>query len=296
MKILLAVDASTAGQTAVDEVARRPWPTGTQVEVLTVIEICEPWALSAIIQELQSVSHKLAGDAAATLQSRGLQASAVVAQGDPKTTILDHAGKSGADLIIVGAHGMGAVDRFLLGSVSRALLRHASCSVQIVRPRPVPGSSGFKVLLAVDGSEGSRHAAEAMAARPWHTGSEGTEFRVLSVVELGMSALQAAFEIPALDSAHLQNQRAAAMERAEKAVDEARAILDAAGLRTSPAISVLVASPKEIILQEAAEWPADLVVLGSHGSGGFTRFLLGSTSEAVATHATCSVEVVRGKI
>ena len=54
-----------------------------------------------------------------------------------------------------------------------------------------------------------------------------------------------------------------------------------------------VASPKEIILQEAAEWPADLIVLGSHGNSGLTRFLLGSTSEAVATHAPCSVEVIR---
>jgi len=75
----------------------------------------------------------------------------------------------------------------------------------------------------------------------------------------------------------------------------ARKTLEAAGLTTSESISVLVASPKEIILQEAAEWPADMIVLGSHGSSGLSRFLLGSTSEAVATHATCSVEVIRAR-
>jgi len=70
---------------------------------------------------------------------------------------------------------------------------------------------------------------------------------------------------------------------------------EAAGLTTSESISVLAASPKELILQEAAEWAADLIVLGSHGSSGLSRFLIGSTSETVATHAACSVEVVRLK-
>ena len=218
-----------------------------------------------------------------------MKATGAVALGDPKAAILDHAEKSAADFIIVGAHGMGAVERFLLGSVSRVMLRHAPCSMEIVRSAPAR-ESGLKLLLAVDGSEGSRHAAESVAARPW---PEGTEVRVLSAVELGLSALQAAFEIPGLDAPHLEAQRASAMERTENAVDTARKILEAAGLRTSPAISVLVASPKEIILQEAAEWPADLIVLGSHGNSGLTRFLLGSTSEAVATHAPCSVEVIR---
>ena len=291
MKILLAVDASPASQTAIDAVAVRPWPARTQVEVLTVIETREPWALSPIVEGLQVISEKLVAQAAAALRSRGLQAAGVVAQGDPKAVILDHAARLGADFIVVGARGMSAVERFLLGSVSRALLRHAHCSMEIVRPLQAAGG-GLKILLAVDGSPGSQHAAESVAARPW---PEGTEIRVLSAVELGLSALQASFEIPALDAGHLEIQRAAAMERTESAVDAARKILEDTGLRTSPSISVLVASPKEIILQEAAAWPADLIVLGSHGSSGLTRFLLGSTSEAVATHASCSVDVIRGR-
>jgi nucleotide-binding universal stress UspA family protein len=291
MKLLLAVDASSASQAAIHEVGARPWPAGSQVEVLTVIETCEPWTLSAIVQEVQSVSEKLVADAANELRRRGLQASSAVVQGDPKTVILEHAAKLGADLIVVGAHGMGAVERFLLGSVSRALLRHSHCSVEIVRQGASRSGAGLKVLLAVDGSEGSRHAAESLAARPWPA---GTEVRVLSAVELRLSALQAAFEIPALDAGHLEAQRAAAMERTEAVIDAARKILEDAGLQTSPSVSVLAASPKEIILQEAAAWPADLIVLGSHGSSGLTRFLLGSTSESVATHSVCSVEVIRG--
>jgi nucleotide-binding universal stress UspA family protein len=46
-------------------------------------------------------------------------------------------------------------------------------------------------------------------------------------------------------------------------------------------------------LSEAAEWEADLIVVGSHGRRGVNRFLLGSVSEAVALHANCSVEIIR---
>ena len=52
---------------------------------------------------------------------------------------------------------------------------------------------------------------------------------------------------------------------------------------------------RDVILDEAKAWDADLIVLGSHGYKGWQRFLLGSVSQAVATHAHCSVEIVRQK-
>jgi nucleotide-binding universal stress UspA family protein len=48
-----------------------------------------------------------------------------------------------------------------------------------------------------------------------------------------------------------------------------------------------------ILLDEAAAWKADLIVLGSHGKHGLERLVLGSVSETVAIHAHCSVEVIR---
>ncbi len=291
MNILLAVDASSASQAAIDQVAARPWPAGSQAEVLTVVETPGFLTQGLATDELKTRAQQLADAAAARLRSHQLPAKTAVAVGDPKTVILDHAAIMHADLIVLGANGLGAVERFLLGSVSRAVLRFAPCSVELVR-ETAAATGALKVLLAVDGSEGSRHATEALAARPWPT---GTEIRVFSVVELGMSALQASFEIPAFDTEHLESQRAEAMKRTEEAIDWALKILEATGLTTSESISVLAATPKELILQEAAEWPADWIVLGSHGSSGLSRFLIGSTSETVATHATCSVEVIRQK-
>src|ERR1700676_4653926 len=167
MNILLAVDASSASQAVVNQVVARPWPAGSQFHVLTVIENVEPWALGSIAEEIDACARQSADVAAKHLLAHGLKAESAVAKGDPKTVILDHAAAMRADLIVLGASGLGAVERFLLGSVSRAVLRFAPCSVALVRETATPQDKGLKVLLAVDGSEGSRRATEALAARPW---------------------------------------------------------------------------------------------------------------------------------
>lgn len=56
-----------------------------------------------------------------------------VLSGSPKRVILEEAEAFGADLIVVGSHGYGMFERFLLGSVSQAVALHAKCSVEIVR-------------------------------------------------------------------------------------------------------------------------------------------------------------------
>jgi nucleotide-binding universal stress UspA family protein len=56
---------------------------------------------------------------------------------------------------------------------------------------------------------------------------------------------------------------------------------------------VIDGSPKQVIIEEAERWGADLIVVGCHGWGPVKRFLLGSVSQAVTVHAPCSVEIVR---
>ncbi len=80
-------------------------------------------------------------------------------------------------------------------------------------------------------------------------------------------------------------------QRAQDLVKNAAERLRSAGFDAST--SVREGDPKMVILDCATEWRADLIVVGSHGRKGVTRFLLGSVSEAVARHAYCSVEIVR---
>jgi nucleotide-binding universal stress UspA family protein len=57
--------------------------------------------------------------------------------------------------------------------------------------------------------------------------------------------------------------------------------------------SVREGDPRHEIVDEAKRWPADLIVVGSHGYTGWKRWLLGSVAQSVVSHAPCSVEVVR---
>jgi len=58
---------------------------------------------------------------------------------------------------------------------------------------------------------------------------------------------------------------------------------------------VMEGSPKDMIVEEAQDWGADLIVLGSHGYGRVRRVLLGSVASAVVVEAPCSVQVARAK-
>jgi nucleotide-binding universal stress UspA family protein len=201
----------------------------------------------------------------------------VVTRGDPRQLIPFFARKWSAALIFVRAHVRKDFAHWMLGSVARAVVTAAPCTVQIVRDlaeaRAHTADSGRRVLLATDGSETSAAAAQALAERPW---PEGSEFRVLSVEEPWT----------------LKRSRVRHDEQAREAVGSAEQVLASAGLKATGA--VLSGNAKEAILDEAQKWAADLIVVGSHGRRGFKRFLLGSVSEAVAMNAHCSVVVVRG--
>jgi nucleotide-binding universal stress UspA family protein len=227
--------------------------------------------------------------AAEPLRTSGLATTTMVLQGDPKAAVVDYATEVGADLIVAGSHEASDVMRFLLGSVARAVVRFAPCSVEIVRAAAGPGPR--KILLATDGSECSEAAARSIAANPWPAGSE---VRIVSVVELSPAWFRAPY--PAyFDAKAMEVLRGEAMQRAQEAVMAAEQIVANAGLPASGTEAVPCASAKELILSEAAEWGADLIMVGSHGRRGASRFLLGSVSEAVALHAGCSVEIIRRK-
>lgn len=146
MKILLAVDGSVCSDSAVEEVASRPWPPQTEVKVITAAEIpmpvgMEPWVISPdYFEEMEKSVRKAAQvvlDSALaklkTIEDKTLKITSEVIQGPPRQVIVDEAENWGADLIVMGSRGLGAWNRLLLGSVSNAVAHHAKCSVEIVR-------------------------------------------------------------------------------------------------------------------------------------------------------------------
>jgi len=242
------------------------------------------WSVPDLEEALQRSGEQTVHCAAEYFKQAGLETTAAVLIGDPKTVIVNEAGEWHADLVVIGAHSTHGVMQFLLGGVARAVARLATCSVEIVRRSP--GPEPLKILLATDGSECSQAAAQSMAQRPWPA---GTAFRILSVVEPSAPLFRPPYFSPEI----MEELRGKDMRRAQEAVSCAESILFGAGMEASSTVAVPAATPKELILSEAAEWGADLIVVGSHGRRGVNRFLLGSVSEAVALHANCSVEIIR---
>ena len=293
MKCLVAIDNSPSSETVLQAAVNRPWPARTTFCVLNIVSLQRFERLPALIADATREGERLVQEGSKRISSAGYEAFPKTSPGHPRSDISCFAKEWGADLILVGSHGHGAIGRFLLGSVAQGVLRTAPCSVEIVRTASVC-SSPMKVLFATDGSDCSVSAAHAMAGQPW---PEGSVFRVLSVEELlavgnqmAAGSLSAVYPASLLEELITQSR-----DRAHSAVAMAKDILSRAGLTLDRSDATPLGEPRSVILDMATAWGATLIVVGSHGRRGLDRFLLGSVSETVAIHAPCSVRVVRGR-
>lgn len=146
----------------------------------------------------------------------------------------------------------------------------------------------MKILLAVDGSAHSDAAVDEIAKRPWPPESE---IKVIT-----------AAETPIMVGTEPWAPSPEYFEQLEKSVREAaRTVIEAAlqRLKTMEDKTLKISSeiiqgpPRQVIVDEAERWHADLIVMGSRGLAAWNRLLLGSVSSAVVHHAKCSVEIVR---
>jgi nucleotide-binding universal stress UspA family protein len=145
----------------------------------------------------------------------------------------------------------------------------------------------MKILLAIDGSSFSDAAVAEVAFRPWPPASE---VKILSVAELPTLPV---IEASVTSVGYLDEIEKRAKEQAQAVVNRAAdKIRNSQGDSLRITTEVLVGYPRSVITHEAEEWGADLIVVGSHGYRGLTRLWLGSVSQAVASHAKCSVEIV----
>ena len=295
MKILIGIDSSPASHYVVEEAAARPWPARAMFALIHVVDPYQFAHVPKLLEDAKREGSALVNAAAHTLSRAGHKPATEILLGSPRIVISKQAKQRGANLVMVGSHGQGALARFLLGSVAQATLSTASCSVEIVRSSASgsPASSrSMKVLLATDGTEFSAAAAKSVASRPWPAGSQ---FRFLSVRELPTFQYPASAHspAPAYPPGLIQELTDCAGIHARECVEAARKILKAAGLSTLETETPPVGNVRAVILDEAGSWGADLIVLGSHGRRGMERLILGSVSESVAIYAHCSVEVIR---
>lgn len=154
IRVLIATDGSDSADACIKAAARRSWPKGTEARVIAVAQTLVPIPTSVPALEAQTLATEDAyriiaeaderekarlGQAVETaanrLQEAGLLTDTMVIEGDPRREINAEAERWRADCVFVGARGLGALDRLLLGSVSGAVVAHAHCAVEIVRQK-----------------------------------------------------------------------------------------------------------------------------------------------------------------
>ena len=146
----------------------------------------------------------------------------------------------------------------------------------------------MKILLAVDGSASSHEAIAEIISRPW---PEQTEVKVITVFE---TPVMVGIEPWAAGPMYFDGLQKAVLSGANVIIESSLTKLKAeVGNKLKITGEVLEGSPRQMIVERAEEWGADLIVMGSRGLGAWNRLLLGSVSNAVVHHAKCSVEIVR---
>jgi nucleotide-binding universal stress UspA family protein len=143
MKILVA--SSGSYDEAVDpahSVFSFPWPEGAEIHVVSVAEALYPVMTGMVPDAVDTSDLQVQTDlnakatanrSAMRFRGLGFPAEGFHMKGDPETAILEHAKQWGPDLIVVGSHDRSRVERFLMGSVAESIVKHAPCSVLVLK-------------------------------------------------------------------------------------------------------------------------------------------------------------------
>jgi len=301
MNILLAVDISESefAEAIARTVLSHRWSDDA---VFRIVFAIDPFAIEYYESfiETQEVAQKLRDNAnssvdafVARLRSLGIkhELSAEIGFGHPTDVILEQARKWPADMIFVGSHGRRGFNRLFMGSVSSSVATNSPCSIFIVSTSPSKTDDGEgnreakRVLVPVAEEEFAKLTCSFLCEHVW---GEGTEFKIVNVVEpLLIGSPMAVLPSPILDEIKEKN-KSIGSKLVKKVADELRRKLP----NTIASELVLEGFPAETVVELANDWKADLIAMGSHARHGIKRLFLGSVSSGVLQHAPCSVLVM----
>ncbi|MFD5177686.1 universal stress protein [Nocardia sp. NPDC058379] len=270
--VVAGVDGSAQSLIAVRWAADYAVHHGAPLELVYAVEIPIDYGpgLSGPLFDgaaLYAHGESVVAEAAALVATDRFTVGTSVEVGDARAVLRDRSERAG--LVVVGCRGLGAVRRTLLGSVSTAIARHAACQVAVVPEAPVTAGA---VVVGVDGSgvsadaiavafdEASRRGVRVIAVHAW---SEFFRYESRATMRAEAEA-----ELSASLAGYREKYPEVSVERIAVEDRPARAILTAAA-------------------------GAQLIVVGSHGRGGFADAALGSVAQAVLHGTTCPLIITR---
>lgn len=223
------------------------------------------------IDAAREIAHEVAPD---------IQIGHTVVEGSPIDMLLDLSTTS--TMIVMGSRGLGGLSGMVLGSVSAAVVSHASCPVVVVREdNAVTEETKYgPVVVGVDGSDVSTKATQVAFEEANARGAE--LYAVHTYMDNSSPAAGAIVSEDQLQQVDTQ--------RAEK-LDQALAPFAQKFPDVTVKKIITRDRPVRALVEQAQN--AQLLITGSHGRGGFKGMLLGSTSRALLQAAPCPMMVVR---
>lgn len=292
VKVLVPVDGSPAAARALELLAG--YQGAKDALRVTALNVQAPVAATypeaaiaaqAIDESLLESGRRIAEGAARRLAAAGVAADAVARLGLPASAIAEEAGARGADLVVMGTRGHGALRGFALGSVALRVAHGAPVPVCLVHPdSKLPAALGrsLRVMLAMDGSPPAQRAVRALAAwRPWLGELD------VQVVHVQAPLTVAEQILPPHDDLVEQWSTKGATEATRESV----ALLESMGVKRHLHLSAGDAA--EEIVHLAAKTGCEMIALGTRGRGAVHHALVGSVALKVAAASPLPVLLAR---
>jgi nucleotide-binding universal stress UspA family protein len=255
-------------------------------------EIVEPDTVEAMKHILHAEGETYLREVQRRIEAPDLRVDVAVLPGDVTSvgeSLQRHIEENPVDMVILGTHGRGGVQRAWLGSVADYLVRHLTIPVLLVRSGMLTPSGDRRLLVPLDGSPLAEQALEEACALAAALHQDIVLFRVVTPVVYPMPGVDAPYVGIDVDLTTITRREA------EEYLGQVEERIEARGIKCS-AITLLGNSAAEGIIEMARPAHFSHVIMSTHGRGGFKRLLLGSVADKVIRGAAVPVLVIRPQL